>query len=242
MILSIPLVTHTPPPPTHCSPWNKESVTYAACEILHMLKSTNHRINAMRTHTFCGRSVQSVQVLYARTTGESKYCEGRIRGWELSYLEVTRLLLLRPLLYCVATFRISGWKFETHILYLNISSCTSSYVSSHVLSSPAAVNKLLVRRSCPRRPIEITAAHLSGKCVSSGLILRPRWRPFAPFSVQSQPRTRTANATHCSSDAPILIVLRWHIPLSSRCSNVDSQAKHHHQQWHHSKIEEDASL
>lgn len=118
--------------------------------------------------------------------------------------------------------------FKTQILYLNISSCTSPYVSSHVLSSPAAISKLPVRRSCPRRPIEITAAHLSGKCVSPGLILRPRWRPIAPFSAQSRPRTRIANATPCSSDAPSSLCSGdTSLSLSSRCSNVDSQAEHH---------------
>lgn len=84
------------------------------------------------------------------------------------------------------------------------------------------------RRSCPRRPIEITAAHLSGKCVSPGLILRPRWRPIAPFSAQSRPRTRIANATPCSSDAPSSLCSGdTSLSLSSRCSNVDSQAEHH---------------
>lgn len=38
-------------------------------------------------------------------------------------------------------------------------------------SRPGAINKPLVRHFCPKRPIEITAAHLSGKCVPLGVIL-----------------------------------------------------------------------
>lgn len=46
-------------------------------------------------------------------------------------------------------------------------------------SRPGAINKPLVRHFCPKRPIEITAAHLSGKCVPLGVILWLRGRPIA---------------------------------------------------------------
>lgn len=105
--------------------------------------------------------------------------------------------------------------FKTQILYLNISSCTSPYVSAHVLSSPAGAPVRGGRLKLPRlfiRKMCLSGAH----------------PPTEVEANRSFLRTRIANATPCSSDAPSSLCSGdTSLSLSSRCSNVDSQAEHH---------------
>lgn len=143
-------------------------------KILHMLKA-----HTAQTHSH-GRTPSVGNLLIQTWSGEGrgssklKFLPLQIVAITVGHLIWTPLRVwgfFFPLSYliCVSTFALLA-----HVCVCPWVCAPNVHPSMYpcmYFSRPEAINKPLVRHFCPKRPIEITAAHLSGKCVPLGVIL-----------------------------------------------------------------------
>lgn len=99
------------------------------------------------------------------------------------------------------------------------------YVPLHLLSRLVVLNGLLVRHLSPKRPIGITAPHLSGKCVAQGSFSDWGGGQLLNLCVELA-CTWIASVMPCSHDTPSSSCSGDHTTVPSRSRNIDSQVKH----------------